>query len=393
MLRFNDIAKHQGDDNEFAPKVNTKHIRFLDWMDITDFLSSEVESYANSCVKSVMQDIADATLHLHKVIEESKEELYSISFLKSSSKLDNLVAHCFILSLNSGVRYQDFFTKDYSRLVLGFFCNNHIDNMELVQTSEVESEEMSKMLGKAFYLAFKEKKDDKPMDVFSKYHTKAFVSMKGEKNGIVCSPYSKSGLSDDIAVDISKSISSFLKGTIKSIQQNGRCCDLDTFVGNCLETMPQSNDATIATLQSSLISTSSDCIPSIVSDKSQISTLSEWSSQFKGRDAFKIGESKEVSASATADLCGSLTWLNKPRVVVSIYKMLLAGDVYSSLFSSSSSVPYHIDLMAMDGEFVDAGCLLGVANVDISKTSCSMSYVGGSIHMNLDCDVRFNILT
>lgn len=96
MLRFNDIAKHHEDDNEFAPKASLKHIRFLDWMGITDFLSSEVETYVNGCVKSVMQDIADATIHLHKVVEEGEEELYSISFLKSSSKLENLVAHCFI---------------------------------------------------------------------------------------------------------------------------------------------------------------------------------------------------------------------------------------------------------------------------------------------------------
>lgn len=391
MLRFNDIAKYQGDDNEFAPKASLKHIRFLDWMGITDFLSSEVESYVNGCVKSVMQDIADATLHLHKVVEEGKEELYSISFLNSSSELENLVAHCFILSLNSGVRYQDFFTKDYSRLVLGFFCNNHIDNMELVQTSEVESEEVSKMLGKAFCLAFKEKKDDKPMDVFNEYHTKAFVSMEDEKNGIVCSPYN-SGLPDDIALDISRSMSSFLKGIIKSVQPNGRCCDLDTFVGNCLEAMPQSKDATISTLQSSLISTSYDCIPSIIADKSIASTSTELSFQFSGREALKIGESKEVSLSATSDLAGNLTWLNKPRVVVSIYKMLIVGDVYSRLFSDSSSVPYNIELMVMDGEFVDAGCLLGVGNVDISKKSCYMSYVEGSIQMHLDCDFRFNIL-
>ena len=392
MLRFNDIAKYQGDDNEFAPKASLKHIRFLDWMGITDFLSSEVESYVNGCVKSVMQDIADATIHLHKVVEEVEEELYSISFLKSSSKLENLVAHCFILSLNSGVRYQDFFNKDYSRLVLGFFCNNHIDNMELVQTSEVESGEVSKMLGKAFYLAFKGKKDDKPMDVFNEYHTKAFVSMEDEKNGIVCSPYNKSGLPEDIALDISRSISSFLKGIIKSVQPNGRCCDLDTFVGNCLEAMPQSKDATISTLQSSLISSSYDCIPSIIADKSQISTLTELSFQFSGREALRIGERKEVSANATADLGGNITWLNKPRVVVSIYKMLIVGDAYSRLFSDSSSVPYNIELMVMDGEFVDAGCLLGVGNVDISKKSCSMSYVEGSIQMHLDCDVRFNIL-
>ena len=391
MLRFNDIAKYQGDDNEFAPKASLKHIRFLDWMGITDFLSSEVESYVNGCVKSVTQDIADATLHLHKVVEEGKEELYSISFLKSSSKLENLVAHCFILSLNSGVRYQDFFTKDYSRLVLGFFCNNHIGNMELVQTSEVESEEVSKMLGKAFCLAFKEKKDDKPMDVFNEYHTKAFVSMEDEKNGIVCSPYNSS-LPDDIAVDISRSMSSFLKGIIKSIQPNGRCCDLDTFVGNCLDAMPKSKDATISTLQSSLVSTSYDCIPSIIADKSLTSTSTELSFQFSGREAFKIGESKEVSLSATSDLAGNLTWLNKPRVVVSIYKMLIVGDAYSRLFSDSSSVPYNIELMVMDGEFVDAGCLLGVGNVDISKKSCSMSYVEGSIQMHLDCDFRFNIL-
>lgn len=391
MLRFNDIAKHHDDDNEFAQKVSLKHIRFLDWMGITDFLSSEVESYVNGCVKSVMQDIADATLHLHKVVEEGKEELYSISFLNSSSKLENLVAHCFILSLNSGVRYQDFFTKDYSRLVLGFFCNNHIDNMELVQTSEVESEEVSKMLGKAFCLAFKEKKDDKPMDVFNEYHTKAFVSMEDEKNGIVCSPYN-SGLPDDIALDISRSMSSFLKGIIKSVQPNGRCCDLDTFVGNCLEAMPQSKDATISTLQSSLISTSYDCIPSIIADKSIASTSTELSFQLSGREALKIGESKEVSLSATSDLAGNLTWLNKPRVVVSIYKMLIVGDVYSRLFSDSSSVPYNIELMVMDGEFVDAGCLLGVGNVDISKKSCSMSYVEGSMQMHLDCDFRFNIL-
>lgn len=391
MLRFNDIAKHHDDDNEFAQKVSLKHIRFLDWMGITDFLSSEVESYVNGCVKSVMQDIADATLHLHKVVEEGKEELYSISFLNSSSKLENLVAHCFILSLNSGVRYQDFFTKDYSRLVLGFFCNNHIDNMELVQTSEVESEEVSKMLGKAFCLAFKEKKDDKPMDVFNEYHTKAFVSMEDEKNGIVCSPYN-SGLPDDIALDISRSMSSFLKGIIKSVQPNGRCCDLDTFVGNCLEAMPQSKDATISTLQSSLISTSYDCIPSIIADKSIASTSTELSFQLSGREALKIGESKEVSLSATSDLAGNLTWLNKPRVVVSIYKMLIVGDAYSRLFSDSSSVPYNIELMVMDGEFVDAGCLLGVGNVDISKKSCSMSYVEGSMQMHLDCDFRFNIL-
>ena len=391
MLRFNDIAKHHDDDNEFAQKVSLKHIRFLDWMGITDFLSSEVESYVNGCVKSVMQDIADATLHLHKVVEEGKEELYSISFLNSSSKLENLVAHCFILSLNSGVRYQDFFTKDYSRLVLGFFCNNHIDNMELVQTSEVESEEVSKMLGKAFCLAFKEKKDDKPMDVFNEYHTKAFVSMEDEKNGIVCSPYN-SGLPDDIALDISRSMSSFLKGIIKSVQPNGRCCDLDTFVGNCLEAMPQSKDATISTLQSSLISTSYDCIPSIIADKSIASTSTELSFQLSGREALKIGESKEVSLSATSDLAGNLTWLNKPRVVVSIYKMLIVGDAYSRLFSDSSSVPYNIELMVMDGEFVDVGCLLGVGNVDISKKSCSMSYVEGSMQMHLDCDFRFNIL-
>lgn len=393
MLRFNDIAKYQGDDNEFAPKASLKHIRFLDWMGITDFLSSEVESYVNGCVKSVMQDIANVTLHLHNVIEEGKEELYSISFLKSSSKLDNLVAHCFILSLNSGVHYQDFFTKDYSRLVLGFFCNNHIDNMELVQTSEVESEEVSKMLGKAFCLAFKEKKDDKPMEVFNEYHTKAFVSMEDEKNGIVCSPYGKSGLPDDIALDISKSMSSFLKGIIKSVQPNGRCCDLDTFVGNCLEAMPQSKDATISTLQSSLISTSYDCIPSIIADKSITSTSAELSFQFSGREALKIGESKEVSLSATSDLAGNLTWLNKPRVVVSIYKMLIVGDVYSRLFSDSSSVPYNIELMVMDGEFVDVGCLLGVGNVDISRKSCSLQYVKGSMLMVLDCDFRFNILT